>query len=282
MILITGASGKTGRTIVKLLKSTGEPVRAIVHRAEQVAMLKNAGAIEVFVGDLQSRGDLETACQGINALYHICPNMHPQEVEIARLVLAAAVKQGVERFVYHSVFHPQIEAMPHHWNKMRVEELIFTSGIPFTILQPCAYMQNVQGYWPQITANGIYPVPYSVDARLSVVDIEDVAQIAMQVLVQPGHEAACYELCGPEPLSQTEVATIMGQELGRPVKAVEMAVSEWDEQARTSGLNDYARQTLLKMFEYYNRYGLVGNPSILASLLKRQPIRFSEFVRRIV
>jgi len=282
MILITGASGKTGRAVVKLLHETGEPVRAMVHRAEQVAPLGYAGASEVIAGNLQSEADLEKACQGIRAVYHICPNMHPQEVAIARIALAAAALNGVERFVYHSVFHPQIEAMPHHWNKMRVEEMIFSGGIPYTILQPCAYMQNVQGYWAQITADGIYPAPYSVEARLSVVDLEDVAEVAVQALVQPGHEAASYELCGPEALAQTEMAAILSRELDRPVKAVETARSDWDRQARSSGLNDYARQTLLKMFEYYDHNGFVGNPSVLAHLLKRQPTFFSDFVRRII
>ena len=280
MILITGASGKTGRSLTKFLNGAGVPVRALVHRAEQVPMLKSAGASEVIVGDLQSRVDLNLACQGINAIYHICPNMHPQEVAIARIVLASAVQSGVERFVYHSVFHPQIEAMPHHWNKMRVEELIFSSGLPFTILQPCAYMQNVLGYWSQITNKGVYPVPYSTGTRLSVVDLEDVTQVGVKVLIDQGHLGASYELCGPEPLSQAEVAEILGRELGRSVRAEAVALPEWEKQARISGLNTYAHETLKMMFEYYNLHGLVGNPSVLAFLLKRQPTTFADFVHR--
>jgi uncharacterized protein YbjT (DUF2867 family) len=280
MILITGASGKTGRSITRMLKNAGVAVRAMVHQAAQVPPLESAGASEAIVGDLQSRADLDRACRGIQAIYHICPNMHPQEAAIARDLLAAAVQAGVERFVYHSVFHPQIEAMPHHWNKMRAEELIFTSGLSYTILQPCAYMQNVLGYWPQISTQGIYPVPYSVDARLSVVDLEDVAQIAANVLVDPGHTGATYELCGPEPLTQVEVADCLSRELGKPVQAVAVALPAWEKQARASGLNDYARQTLIKMFEYYDHYGLVGNPTVLAWLLKRQPTLFADFVQR--
>ena len=61
--------------------------------------------------------------------------------------IRAAQSAGVERFVYHSVLHPQVEIMAHHWQKMRVEEQLFESGLSFTILQPAAYMQNVLAGW---------------------------------------------------------------------------------------------------------------------------------------
>ncbi len=280
MILITGAAGKTGHTITRILKDSGTPVRALVHHAAQVSVLQAAGAGEVIVGDLQSREDLDRACRGIQVVYHICPNMHPQEVEIAHSLLDASAHAGVERLVYHSVLHPQIEAMPHHWNKMRAEELIFTSGLPFTILQPCAYMQNVLGYWSQITTQGVYPVPYSINARLSVVDLEDVAHVALKVLTEQGHNGAIYELCGPEPLTQVEVADGISRELGRPVRAEAVPLTDWEKQARKGGLSDYARQTLIKMFAYYDRYGLVGNPTVLAWLLERKPTLFADFIHR--
>jgi hypothetical protein len=72
----------------------------------------------------------------VQAIYHICPNVSRDEVAYARAVAAAARTHGVKRFVYHSVLHPQIEAMPHHWQKMRVEEMLFVAGFDLTVLQP--------------------------------------------------------------------------------------------------------------------------------------------------
>jgi NAD(P)H dehydrogenase (quinone) len=282
MILIIGASGKTGRSIIQFLKNSGEGVRALVHRPDQVGLLKAAGAHEVVVGDLQSQPDLAQAFQGIRAVYHICPNMHPQEVQIGRNVIEAALQAKVERFVFHSVLHPQTEAMPHHWNKLRVEEMILTTGLTYTILQPCAYMQNVLGYWAKITGENVYPVPYSVHTRLSMVDLEDVACVAAKVLVEQGHQNATFELCGPEALTQNEVAVMLSQVLGRSISAVELDLDTWEKQARAGGMNEYARQTLLKMFTYYNRYGLTGSPSVLAWLLRREPTTFRDFVVRTV
>ncbi len=282
MILITGSSGKTGQALVHRLGLTGEPVRALVHQPGQVAQLEAAGAREALVRDLLSQGDLDGACQGIRAVYHICPNMHPQEVQIGRNILSAAARAGVERFVYHSVFHPQTEAMPHHWNKLRVEELIFSTNIKFTILQPCVYMQNVLGYWKQITAQGLYSVPYANETCLSMVDLDDVAEAAARVLVEPGHFGATYELCGPQALSQSQVAEILSQELGSPVAAQPFPLDEWEKGARASGMSDFARETLKKMFLYYENYGLTGSPSVLTWLLERKPSTFRQFVQRVV
>jgi uncharacterized protein YbjT (DUF2867 family) len=116
--------------------------------------------------------------------------MNPAEVEIGEGVIVAACAAGVEHVVYHSVLHPQTEAMPHHWSKLRVEEKLFESGLAYTILQPAAYMQNVLAYWEAIMEHGVYPVPYAVEARLSMVDLEDVARSAALILTEPGHIGA--------------------------------------------------------------------------------------------
>ena len=175
MILVTGAAGKTGKAVLQALAQTGQSVRAWLRRPEQAQDLPIADAI---VGDLEDSRLWREACGGIDALYLICPNMYPREFQVGRLALQAARRAGVERFVYHSVLHPQTEEMPHHWQKLRVEEEIFRSGLPFTILQPCAYMQNLLAYREQIAATGRYAVPYSVHARFALVDLADVAQAA--------------------------------------------------------------------------------------------------------
>jgi uncharacterized protein YbjT (DUF2867 family) len=99
-------------------------------------------------------------------------------VAFARTVVAAALAKGVSRFVYHSVLHPQIEAMPHHRAKMRVEEMLFASGLELTILQPAAYMQNILGARRSVIHDGVFRVPYPVETRLSLVDLHDLADAA--------------------------------------------------------------------------------------------------------
>lgn len=280
MILVTGAAGKTGRTLVRALAASGWAVRAFVRRAEQRALLQADGVHEVVLGDFHSTADLNQACAGVASIYHICPNMQPDEVAIGQRIIAAAQANGVQRFVYHSVLHPQTAEMAHHWNKLRVEALLFKSGLDFTILQPAAYMQNVLAGWQTIVEQGVYHIPYAVTTRLGMVDLLDVAAVAARVLTQPDHSGAIYELAGAEVLSQVEVAAILAARLGRPVRAEALMPAAWEGGARSAGLNEYAITTLLKMFDYYEHYGFWGNPRVLTSLLGRSPTTFAEFVQR--
>ncbi|HLB49104.1 MAG TPA: NmrA family NAD(P)-binding protein, partial [Anaerolineales bacterium] len=205
MILVTGAGGKTGRAVIKALAARGESVRAFVHREDHVSAVKALGAAEAAVGDIHDEAALRRAMEGARAVYHICPNVNPDEVAIGRAAISAARVAGVQQFVFHSVLHPQAEAMPHHWNKLRVEESLFESGLPFTILQPTAYMQNTLATWDDIL-NGEYVAPYPVETRLSLVDLNDVAEAASTVLTESGHAGATYELVGTPAMTQMEVA----------------------------------------------------------------------------
>src|ERR1700740_1839658 len=95
MILVTGAGGKTGRTLVRALSKTGN-VCAFVHREEHVPVLKSLGAEKVLVGDMHDETALQTALQGVRAIYHICPNMDQDEVGIGKLIIGLARANGVE------------------------------------------------------------------------------------------------------------------------------------------------------------------------------------------
>ena len=216
MILVTGAAGKTGRTVIRALAQRGVAVRAYVRHTAQTAAIKAIGATEVVIGDFQDAVSLRQAMNGVRALYHICPNMHPDEVAIGRQIIAAALAADVEHFVYHSVLHPQIEVMPHHWNKLRVEEMLFATRLPFTILQPTAYMQNILAGWDKIRNHGLYTIPYPGETQIALVDLEDVSAVAATVLTQSCHAGATYELVGTPPLSQFAVAEILaGVPIGR-------------------------------------------------------------------
>lgn len=282
MILVTGAAGKTGRAVVRALVARGAVVRALVHRREQIEAVRALGARDVAAGDMRDGADVARAMAGMRAVYHICPNVHPDEVTIGQVAIDAARESGVQRFVYHSVLHPQVEAMPHHWRKMRVEERLFESGLDYTILQPAAYMQNVLAQWDNVVQRRIYVVPYGVETRLGMVDLEDVAEAAARVLTEPGHAGATYELAGPEALAQTEVAEILGRQLEHDVTAQQVPLETWAQQARAAGMGGYQVEALLQMFRYYDRHGFWGSPRVLGWLLGRAPAAFEAFVAQAV
>ncbi|HSM24068.1 MAG TPA: NmrA family NAD(P)-binding protein [Anaerolineaceae bacterium] len=279
MILITGAAGKTGRAITQKLSAHGFDVRAIVRRDDQISEMEKVGAKEVIVSDLLDETKLDGAFFGSTSIYHICPNMQPQEEEIGQLMIQLAQKNHLKHFVYHSVLHPQVEAMPHHWKKMRVEDHLFRIQMPFTILQPAPYMQNVLGYLDKMLKTGEYRVPYSTSSKSSMIDLNDLAEVVLKVFSEPGHENAIYELSSSETLSALDVATVVAGITGKLILAGKLDHAEWEKNARKSGLSDYEVSTLIKMFEYYEDFDFIGNPNQLSWLLEREPTTFDQFFR---
>ena len=279
-ILVTGAAGKTGRAAISALQERGAYVRALVHRPQQAASLHALGVDDVVSGDLMDKDLLALAFEDVSSVYHVCPNMPPGEVDIANRVIAAARATDVQHLVYHSVLHPQTEAMPHHWRKLRVEERLFESGIPFTILQPAPYMQNVLAHRRHIVQAGELPVPYAAATRLGLVDLLDLGAAAATVLLEPGHQDAVYELVGEAGLSQIDVAALLGQQIGRSVEVTEVPLEAWQAEAEARGLGRYQVDNLVRMFQYYEAHGLTGNPTVLRWLLGRAPTSFASFARR--
>jgi len=280
MIAITGAGGKTGRALVQALARRSVQARAVVRSMAGSALLRSLGAADVVQAEFDDVARLASSFAGVEVVYHICPNMHPAEPEIAARVVEAAQLAGVSRIVYHSVLHPQVEAMPHHWQKMRVEELLFTTGLDYTILQPTAYMQNLLAYMPAICAEGVYRVPYAGHTRIGMVDLEDVVAAAARVLTEAGHEGAIYELANGEAFTQAEVTQRLADALDRPLRFDSVPRADWAANARANGLPAYAVTTLLRMFEYYEMYGFWGNATVLAGLLGRPPATLNSWLLR--
>jgi len=280
MILITGAAGKTGRAIFKSLLDKKADVRVLVRRREQAEELSKAGAADAVIGDMTDPAVYSRSMAGVDAVYHICPNMHPEETEIGRKAIIAALENKIEHFVYHSVLHPHTGKMPHHWQKLKVEEMLFESGLNFTILQPAPYMQNILAFKNDIMDRGEYPLPYPAQTRLSMLDLADLGEVAAKVFTEPGHVGSNYEIVGTKGISQLEVAAQISEGVGKIICVREVSLGDWRDEVEKAGMESYAVETLQKMFIYYGQFGLWGNPGVLTHLLERQPGTIADFARR--
>jgi uncharacterized protein YbjT (DUF2867 family) len=196
MILITGANGKTGRAIIKVLLSKGEQIRAFVYTPEQIQEIKSLGEMEVVAGDMLDQKAVDEAFIGVNSVYHICSAENPDEVKIGQMIINGARKSNVKHFVFHSVLHSILQDMPHHQKKLIVEEILVDSGIPYTIIQPAVLMQNILESWNLLNEKGIFQQKFftNSETRMCMVDLEDVAEVASIVLPTPGHTGGTYEL----------------------------------------------------------------------------------------
>jgi NAD(P)H dehydrogenase (quinone) len=221
-VAVVGGHGKTGRAVCSALADRGVDARPL-GRADWP--------------------DLASAVTGCEAAYVIAPNLHPDEPAYVASVLAALGSAGVERVVYHSVASPYAPAMPHHVGKAVSEDLVRRSGLGWTILQPGAYLQNLD-------LTGPVDLPYSPDVRFGFLDLTDLGRAAAVVLTEPGHGGATYELA-------TRVATVreLADEAGVPVRRVD-----------DPGTHPW----LSAMFAYYDDHGLPVGTRVLDALVRQR------------
>ncbi|MDH2416465.1 NAD(P)H-binding protein [Nocardioides sp. CER19] len=218
---VVGGNGKTGRAVR--------------------GALAGRGVTSVSIGRAEWP-HLVDALAGCAAAYLIAPNMHPDEPSYVSEALEAMRRAGVPRVVYHSVAAPYVPSMPHHLGKARSEDLVRRSGLTWTILQPGAYLQNLD-----LSAD--LAVPYDVDAVFGFADLADVGEAAAVVLTHEGHLGATYELA-----SRVATPAELAAEAGRRATRVDASVEHpW----------------LEAMFDYYDRHGLPVGTRTLDMLLGR-------------
>jgi NAD(P)H dehydrogenase (quinone) len=218
LIAVLGGHGKTGRAVAAALAARGVEAKPL-GRADWPS--------------------LSEAVAGCEAAYLIAPNLHPDEPAYVTEALAALTEAGVGRVVYHSVASPYAPAMPHHLGKAVSEDLVRRSGLAWTILQPGAYLQNLD-------LSGPVEVPYDVDAAFGFADLADVAAVAALVLTEAGHAGATYELA-------SRVATVaeLAAEAGVTARRTDQRPDGW----------------LGAMFAYYDQHGLPVGTRTMAALL---------------
>jgi len=285
VILVTAAAGRTGRSLIPALVRRGHAVRAF-DLDPAVVELGEIGAAEAVAGDMLDPGDVARAVDGVEAVVHIGPPMHAREAEMGHAVVSAARRAGVSHLVQFSVTHPQLEPLLNHQAKLAVERMVLLSRIPFTILQPMHYMQNIDVR--KVAERGVLTQPYALDTPLAHVDLEDVSEVAALVVNDPRHHHATYELCGDDYVNARQLAATIQAISGRPVAAEQVPVAHAFSSGAASGgagtppseEDDWRRDATVRLFDHYGRHGITGNPNVLGWLLGRPPTSFGAYVRR--
>jgi len=127
-ILAVGADGKFAGLVVPALVKRGVKVRGLVHTAEKASMMREIGVAEIAVGDLRDLASIDRALDGVTSVFYVAPAFLPDEAEVGKAVVGAALKAGVRRFVFSSVIHPVLSTLPNHAMKAPVEEAVLNSA----------------------------------------------------------------------------------------------------------------------------------------------------------
>jgi uncharacterized protein YbjT (DUF2867 family) len=274
-ILAVGAAGKFAGLVVPALAARGVNVRGLVRDATQGEAVRKLGATEIALGDLRDGASLDAALKGVDAVFYIAPAFLPDEAEIGKGMVDSAKRAGVRRFVFSSVIHPVLSALGNHAQKAPVEESLLTSGMEYTFLHPTVFFQNFTATWPKIVGSGVLAEPWSVDTRFSRVDYRDVAEAATIALTEDRLLYGTFDLCAEGWLNRKDVAAIIGEVLGRPIKAERI-----DPKMAAAGAGPGA-PALEKMFDWYDKRGLVGSAVTLRAILGREPRTLHTFFEEL-
>jgi len=226
MILVTGATGKTGGEVAKHLAAKGAPFRVIVRSADKAAPLKDLGA-EIVEGDLSDKACVEQAMQGVTKAFLVLPNTEEQEA-IEKLFVDVCADNNV-----HVVYLSSMESIPGCTTTVtkmhvRVEDYIREKGLTYTMIRPTFFMQLFVGSAAKIKETGNIVMP-TADGKLVPTDLRDVGEVIARVLTENGHENQSYDITGPELITMGEVAERFTKVLGREFKHVSPPLTAYGE-----------------------------------------------------
>lgn len=220
MVIVTGAAGKTGGEVVRLLSSRGIRVRAMVRDASRTKGLTGPG-IEVVVGDLSRPHTLDPAFRGGDKLF-LVSSPDPDVETLHGNALEAAKRTGIRHVVRLSA-RGASQSAPCQLIKVHgdVDENLSRSGLSYSILRPNYFFQNTMMSAATIAGQGMM-FGVNGERTLSMIDTRDVAQAAVTLLTGVSHSGRVYDLTGPAAISHVQVAAKLSAALDRPVQFTEV------------------------------------------------------------
>lgn len=249
MLLITGAGGTCGRELVSELLRAGVPFRA-GYSTPARAEAARKGGFDAVVADFRQPEKLGHALRGIDALF-LLSGWCPDQGIIEQNVVRASKQAGVHHIVKLSVWDAGGEAFSFARIHRPVEKAIEESGVAWTFLRPNGFMQNLSNFSSPAIRDRSTLVAPATTALVSHVDVRDVARVAAAALTQPGHRGRIYELSGPVALSYRQMASILGDVLGRDVTCVEVTPEQVYAELVAGGIPAAYAEAVNDMTRYY-------------------------------
>lgn len=249
LILVTGSTGNTGSGLVPALLAGGARVRALVHSPAKAAPLRALGA-EVVIGDLGKPETLTAAVAGVDRIY-LCLFNGPDQATHGRNLIAAARAAGRPHVVHHSASGSDRSRIIRHIAEIEAE--LRASGLPWTIVRPTFYLQNMMMAIPTVASQRTIYLPMK-QGRMAMTDVRDIVDVATRLLLDGGHVSQDYSLTTPEAFTIGEFATALGTELGTPVQYVDVPISAARESMVGMGMEPWIVDGYMELFE-----GFAGN-----------------------
>lgn len=246
MILVTGATGKTGVDVVRGLAIVGAGVRALVRDAAKAQFLRRPG-VEVVVGDLEKVDTLRAALRGVERVF-LCSAADPKQVELQGNLIRTAKEAGVRQVVKLGALGTSLDSPSAlgRWHAETEKQLI-AAGLPWTFLRPHYFMQNFLGLAPAIKATGTLSLPLR-SAKIPLVDTRDVAAVAVETLTGAGHERKIFDITGPEALSGTDLVQKLSKATGKTIRYVDAPPEQAKKEMLAAGWPEWLASAMVALY----------------------------------
>src|SRR3984957_10977461 len=280
MIAVVGATGNTGRAVVKELKQLGHAPICVVRNAGKAREVLGDDA-KIVVAELTDRPALAKALKGVTSVF-VVTGHNPNMVEQQNSVLDAALEAGVQYLVRVSGSKflivpdsPSVIGRGHY----AIEERLRGSGMKWVMLRPGLFMQNTFAQAASIKNDGKIVLPFAADLPLAFIDVRDTGAVGARVLLDPvPHLGKIYEFTGV--LSNfAEFADVFSQVLGRRITYVAVTVKQAEQAMKARGMPDWLITHQLTAAQIAAKGALsTENTEPIRNILNRAPISTKQFV----
>lgn len=275
-ILVTGA-GVTGGEVLRQLAASDVAVRALVRNLQRAEPYKKIG-VELVEGDFADLESWKRALDGITKVFSI--TIPDPDAETWNAVFVNSAQQaGVEQVVRlsgtsvspssKSTFHRQMGCC---------DEALKVSGLNYTILQPNVFYQNMLMMARPIREQGIFRSAVG-DARISMIDVRDIAEVAVNMLTEDGHARKVYTLTGPESLTYFDVARLLTEAVGKPIRYEALAAEEAIKAMINLGVPESIARSRVEIHLNFSNGAFNPVTNTVHDLLGHPPRSFRAFAR---
>ena len=250
-ILVTGATGNIGSLIVPQLLEKGVNVRILVRNVSKAAGMKEAG-VEVFEGDFEDLQALYRATEGVDAVMAITP-AGPGAVAQGEALLNAALKSGKPYYVRLSAIGAADDAPTDNGRlHYQTDQAVIRSGLPFTILRPHYFMQNLFMAAGTINTEGKMYLGMG-QGSLGMIDVRDIADACVAILLSDDHKGKIYTPTGPESITFSRVSAIISNGMGKQVDYVPIPIEAVGQAILDAGWGEWGSKVMMDYSRAYSQ-----------------------------
>ena len=247
MIVVTTPTGNIGSQVLKDLLSKNEPIRVIARNPDRLAP-EVRKRVEVVVGSHGDSAVVNRAFQDADSVFWVVPpdpraaSVEAAYVEFARPAATALRQQGVKRVVGVSALGRGTPWAAHAGlatASLAMDDLIASSGVSYRALTMPSFMDNLLRQAEPIARNGVFSLPIDGDLKLPSAASSDVAQVVARLLLDHSWTGvASVPILGPEDLSYNEMARVLSEVLGRPVRFEQISNDAFKARLIGRGMSD--------------------------------------------